>query len=219
MTHVESLEISRFLAIPDRDLREEEWERLIGRYSRLLLSVARSLGGNHDSAMDRYAYVLERLRENDFHRLRSFKPDGPSRFSTWLVVTARRLCVDHHRVQFGRASNGKADPDGVRQLRRRLALNDGEDLDISIIPDDRAPSPDERLDRDARSMVILRALAALSAHDRLLIQLRFHHGLSAAEIAQIMRLPTQFHVYRRLQTVLVHLKRTLGGSPVFDGDA
>lgn len=218
MTHAESLEISRFLSIPDRVQREEEWERLIERYSRLLISVARSLGGGHDAAMDRYTYVLERLRDDDFARLRAFAPDGPSRFSTWLVVTARRLCVDHHRSLFGRASNGNGDADAVRRLRRRLMLNEGEDVDIEIIPDDRASSPEERLDRDARTRLIRSLLGALSARDQLLLQLRFHHGLSAAEIAQVMQLPTPFHVYRRLQTLLAQLKRSLRAHPLFARD-
>jgi len=44
-----------------------------------------------DGAMDAYAYVLERLRERDCARLRTYADGGPARFTTWLVVVARRL--------------------------------------------------------------------------------------------------------------------------------
>jgi DNA-directed RNA polymerase specialized sigma24 family protein len=46
--------------------------------------------------MDGYAYVLEALRSDDYRRLRAYAADGRSKFSTWLVVVARRLCLDLH---------------------------------------------------------------------------------------------------------------------------
>jgi hypothetical protein len=42
-----------------------------------------------------------------------------------------------------------------------------------------------------------------------LIKLRFDDGLSAAAIAEFMRFPTPFHVYRRLTHVLDALRRAL----------
>jgi len=48
--------------------------------------------------MDRYAFVLDRLRARNFRRLRRFQPRGSARFTTWLVLVSRRLCLDHRRL-------------------------------------------------------------------------------------------------------------------------
>lgn len=89
--------------------REAAWEQLIAGHTRLLLAVARSYGGDQDDAMERYAYILEKLRESGFRRLRSYNAALGASFSTWLTVTAQRLCVDHHRARFGRYDVATAD--------------------------------------------------------------------------------------------------------------
>src|SRR5688572_14416739 len=85
---------------------DEAWAALVAKYSRLLMTVARDVAPGHDAAMDAYAFVLERLREDDCRRLRGFVADGRSSFTTWLVVVTRRLCVDHYRQRYGRAPRG-----------------------------------------------------------------------------------------------------------------
>jgi DNA-directed RNA polymerase specialized sigma subunit len=49
----------------------------------------------------------------------------------------------------------------------------------------------------------------LPDHDRLLLHLRFAEELPVREIASIMRFPTVFHVYRRLDSVFHTLRRAL----------
>jgi DNA-directed RNA polymerase specialized sigma subunit len=57
--------------------------------------------------------------------------------------------------------------------------------------------------------VLERAVGALEPRDRLLLRLRFDDDLSAREVADIMRFPTPFHVYRRLNKVLEILRHSL----------
>lgn len=52
--------------------------------------------------MDRYAHVLDKLQVDDFRRLRTFVADGRGKFTTWLTVVVRRICLDHHRQRYGR---------------------------------------------------------------------------------------------------------------------
>ena len=215
VTGTDSPELTRFLAAPDHSARETAWERLVERYTPLLLKVARGLGSGHDAALDRYAYVLERLREDDFRRLRVFRPDGPARFSTWLVVTARRLCVDHHRTRFGRPPTALNGDRGLRQIRRRLAMDDGDEVDLASIPDHSAISLEDGLDGTTRDRALNNLLTGLSSRDRLLLQLRFHDERSAAEIARTMQFPTPFHVYRRVQSVLNQLRMSIENHPLF----
>ena len=52
-------------------------------------------------------------------------------------------------------------------------------------------------------------LAGLEPRDRLLIRLRFDDELPISRIAQVLHLPTVFHVYRRLNQVLREIRTRL----------
>ena len=95
-------ELSRLLGTADVDARQEAWEAFIRQHSRLIMHAARSLGGGYDAAMDRYTQVLDRLRADDFKRLRAYSAQSGTKFTTWLVVVSRRICVDYHRSLYGR---------------------------------------------------------------------------------------------------------------------
>lgn len=218
MTDADQPEVTLFLTAADSGARDAAWERLVGAYSRLLLGVARGLGGGHDQIMDRYAYVLERLRADDFRRIRAFRRGGSARFSTWLVVIVRRLCIDEYRSRFGRIPAASPRGAGVDELRRRLELGEAEAVDIASIPDDNQRQPEDVLDGGARSRTLAELLTRLPPRDQLLLQLRFRDGLSAGEIAGILRYHSSFHVYRRVQSLLRDLKSALNGHPLFRGD-
>lgn len=211
MDNAAPLELGILLHAPDPAAREAAWEELIAGHTRLLLGVARSFGGGRDEAMERYSYVLEKLREGDFRRLRAFQADGRARFSTWLTVAARRLCLDHHRTRYGRnrpdRDTNAAAP--LRAIRRRLADSVSADLDTDLLPDTGAKSADHEAVHAERDEGLRAAVAALPASDRLLLALRFEDDLSAARISGMLGFPTPFHVYRRLNIVLGQLRAAL----------
>src|SRR4029077_17415039 len=132
-------ELSRLLDARTEAACDEAWTEFIRVHHRLLLYVARSGKPgtrNDDATMDAYAAILDRLREDDFRRLRAFAADGRSTFVTWLVVVARRLCVDFARSRYGRADRRVAvDATTQEQMRRRLADPAGAEMDLSAIPD------------------------------------------------------------------------------------
>lgn len=205
------VELNGLLHASDPAVREAAWTRLVERHTRLLLAVARSFGGGHDEVMERYTYILERLAESNHRRLRAYQADGRARFSTWLTIAARRLCLDFLRIRYGR-SRPTRDPDqatALRRARRNLADSLGADIDTDLLPDADAASAEAvtiRAERDAR---LRAAVAALPASDRLLITLRFEDDLPASRIAGVAGYPTPFHVYRRLNAVLASLRATL----------
>jgi len=204
-------ELDAVLHAPDAAVREAAWGELVLRHSRLLLAVSRSFGGARDEAMDRYAYVLEKLSEDNHHRLRAFQADGRASFSTWLTVAARRLCLDQLRSRYGR-NRPTQDSDRatvLRGVRRRLTDSLGADLDTDLLADEGAASADTMAIRRERDVRLHDALANLPASDRLLLALRFDDDLSAAKIAGLLGLPTAFHVYRRLNAILATLRTTL----------
>lgn len=210
MDDTASLELNRLLGALGTGDREAAWNRLIERHSRLILAAAASFRGGHDEVMDRYAYVLEKLRENDFRRLRAFRPDGTARFSTWLTLAARRLCVDRHRARYGRARplRDGAEAITLRAIRRQLA-DPASATDVELLPDQGAAAVDDSLCAAGRDAALGGAIASLSARERLLLKLRFEDDLPASRIAPVLGLPTPFHVYRQLNATLLRLRAAL----------
>ncbi len=201
-------ELSRLIEATDAPTRDDAWARFVAAHSRLLLHVARSLTADRDTAMDGYVHVLERLREDDCRRLRGYVPDGRSKFTTWLVVVARRLCLDFHRHRYGRSNDPAPDAAAAHAARRRLVdLVAGETEPEQVAAP--AADPASALQAEELHRALQAATARLPAADRLLLKLRFDDDLSAREIAGLLALPTPFHVYRRLNALLQGLRGVL----------
>jgi RNA polymerase sigma factor (sigma-70 family) len=201
-------------------MREAAWESLIARHTRLILAAAHSLGGTHDIVMERYAYVLEKLREQDFHRLRAFHVDGGARFSTWLTVTIRRLCLDHHRARYGRSRpvRNMDEAAALRQVRRQLTDSISAELDTDLVADPASVSADKQAIAAERLAGLNAEIESLSEEDQLLLVLRFHDDLPASRISGMMGFPTQFHVYRRLKQILARLRLGLQSRGIENSD-
>jgi RNA polymerase sigma factor (sigma-70 family) len=189
--------------------REAAWAAFVSAHSRLLLHVARSIGRDYDAAMDAYAYLLEQLRLDDCHRLRAYAADGRSKFTTWLVVVARRLCLDQLRRRYGRAREESAEGRERRVERRRLEDLLSERVDPDAVPDGNVEGADVRMIAAEQSRALDSAVAALEPRDRLILKLRFEDDLSAREIATLLAFPTPFHVYRRINALLECLRAAL----------
>ena len=96
-------ELSSLLDAVDDESRDAAWAQLLGRFSRLLLHTVHARSDAYDSAMDRYVFVLQKLREDEYRRLRRFAAGGRGEFSTWLVgecanrvpvqVASRGICT------------------------------------------------------------------------------------------------------------------------------
>jgi RNA polymerase sigma factor (sigma-70 family) len=203
------VELQRLLVAPDDPSRAAAWERLIAEHSHLLLRVARSLGGGHDEAMDRYAFILDRLQQADCRRLRTYVPDSNAKFTTWLAVVARRLCLDHHRERYGRPMGAGPESEDTARTRRQLEDLVSAELNLDQVADPAGADPATGAQTQEVRNALHRALVALGPGDLLLLKLRFEDDLPAREIAGLVHLPTPFHVYRRLKTLLAALRRVL----------
>ena len=205
-------EVQDLLHCTDAVARETAWTRLVRSYTPLLLHAVRSVTPNQDATMDAYAYVLDRLREDEFRRLKAYTIEGRSAFSTWLVVVTRRLCIDRHRALYGRPPRGEHDvaaAQAERLARRRL-------FDLTALPLEAADLIEVSSDSPERAVRVAElhsaldaAIAELSAADRVLLRLRFDDDLSAQAIASALGLPTPFHVYRQLNAIYANLRRRL----------
>lgn len=78
------------------------WQEFLARHTPLMLSVIRQYQHQEQRIHDCYIYVCEKLADDRFRRLRSWRRQGQTRFSTWLRAVVSNLCVDWHRQDFGR---------------------------------------------------------------------------------------------------------------------
>ena len=131
--------------------RDRAWSEFLEAHSGLMLHVARSLGGGHDDIMDRYTFMLESLERDDYRRLRGFVGDGRCTFSTWLIVVARRLCLDHHRKRYGRLQSDEASAAHRRSERRQLVDLVSDEAGLAMLEAPASDGPEEGLQRNERS--------------------------------------------------------------------
>ena len=127
-----------------------------------------------DSARDLYAYVRTLLGG-----------DAAAEDVTALAFERayrRRATFDARRGSqrgwlFGIARNAALDE--LRRRRRSLPL-------VGELPDERAEAPDEEAELAVRRTTVRAALAGLPPRDRELLALKFHGGLSNAELAAVL---------------------------------
>ena len=196
------------------------WREFVDAYSPIVRQVAQSTTASRDSAMDAYTFVLEQLREQNCRRLRVYGVRENTRFSTWLLVVSRRLCIDFHRQRYGRPQGtGGAEPHAAvldRATRRRLVDLAAEAVDPDTISATEAGGPESQLRLAQLHRALEGALEGLEPADRLLLALRFEDDRSAAEIARTLGFPTPFHVYRRLTRLLDVLRARLKSRGIHD---
>ena len=206
--------LAALLTATNPEAKETAWAAFVEVYTPLLLHTAYRFGHTYDGAMDRYTYLLEHLYRSDFRRLRAFAAIGPGRFTTWLVVVARRLILDYHRQRYGRirpaTANDRDENRTSSAMRWHLAEMVGDELPLSAIEDCSIPDPEHATCAGERTEALRAAVSSLEPRDKLLLTLRFDKELPAREIADVMGFPTQFQVYRRLNVVLAMVGKSLG---------
>lgn len=121
--------------------------------------------------------------------------DSSCRLSSWLFGIAHKKGLK----ALQQASRHSSGPDGELQSScEERVPNDASDHE----------TPEQDLDRHERSRTLAKAIAALSAEHRAVIELTFFHGLPYLEIAEIVGAPVNtiktrmFHARRRLAEIL-----------------
>ena len=200
-------ELTELLSARGEEQTERAWNRFLRSYNDLLLRTARSVHRDHDAAMNAYAHVLERLRADGFARLRKFSGGDRDNLSRWLVVVARRMCLDQLRQKYGRTR--ARTPERERLARKRLVDELWESRKPPDLPDLAAGDPEMDLRAAELRSALAEAIEVLEPGDRLLLALRFDNELSGRRIAEILDFPTPFHAYRALNGILVRLRQQL----------
>ncbi|NNM06582.1 MAG: sigma-70 family RNA polymerase sigma factor [Gemmatimonadetes bacterium] len=202
---------------------DQAWDAFLSTFGDILLRTAAyahrrhaASTDAHDASMDAYAFILEKLRQDDYRRLRGFSGGDEAALSRWLVVVARRLCTDFWRHRYGRAR--PSTPELERDTRRRLVDEIWDPRDSSELPTPKTSDPEWELRHRERSEALETALGGLAPTDNLLLAYRFEDDLSARRISELMGFPTPFHVYRQLNRVLKAMRDKLEGMGFADPD-
>ena len=205
-------ELARLLAASDDLSRERAWTVFLNSFSPLILHAARSASSGYDEGMNAYTAALDGLRSDDYRKLRGYGVDPRSKFSTWLVVVVRRICIDHQRERFGRTSQKERETGAISDdhaARRRLANLAATNIELESIPDSHGAGPEEAAQRSDLHEKLEAALADLDERDRLLMTLRFVDELPARKIAELQGWADHMAVYRRLNQIMASLRANL----------
>lgn len=95
-------EITELLQGMSSPKMDAAWREFLSRYSSLIMHAVRHHEHDTDRAAECFLHVCSALGEDRCRRLRSFRPDGPASFRTWLLAVVSNLCVDLRRREQGR---------------------------------------------------------------------------------------------------------------------
>jgi RNA polymerase sigma factor (sigma-70 family) len=100
---------------------EAAWDAFLSRYRRLVFAAIRHYLHEPDDVMDAFTWVCEGLRQDDLRRLKAYAEPSAhkARFTTWLVVVVRHLCIDWLRRRNGRLRPGLATT-ALPDIQRRI---------------------------------------------------------------------------------------------------
>lgn len=209
MSRADTATLQDLLSASGPGERDRAWTAFLETHSDLLLRVARSLGGDHDAVMDRYAFVLDALQANQFRRVRAYLTEGRGSLATWLIVVARSLCLDHHRHRYGRPQSSSREAVEQQAARRSLVNLIGRAVDLDTLAAREDGAADLEVRRTDLSAALARVLDTLPVADRMLLRLRFEAELTVPAIARMQGEPSPFRVYRRLDRILKGLRSQL----------
>lgn len=154
------------------------WAEFLDRYSQLIMHTANQFEYRRDQATECYLYVCDQLHRDGFRRLQKFNTSGTSKFRTWLGTVVFNLCVDWHRLEFGRVTllpAVSALPAFDRAVYRMI-IEHGEDKETcfqTLLVD----FPD--LTRELVERSVLRSYALLTPHQRWQVSVRNRRMLLA----------------------------------------
>jgi len=114
-------------------------------------------------------------------------------FKTWLFKIATNLCSDRFRRQKHRAH---------LSLNSIIIIDDANEAELHETLEGNSLSPDEQVERAEMQMMVRHAIASLSAEQRLVVSMKWYHGMKLKEIATVMDCPlgtVKSHDYRANQ--------------------
>ena len=149
---------------------ESAFEALVTENEKRIYNLCRRLTGNQEDA----AELTQEAFLNAWRGLGRFQ--GESSFSTWLYRLATNACIDFLRKEKRRQS-----------LSMTVSLDDEEEARQVELPDERY-APEGALEHAEARRAVAEGLERLTLEHRQVLVMREIHGLSYAEIGQVLGL-------------------------------
>ena len=173
------------------------FEELVRQYDRPVLRLAVHLTGSQEDAQDIYQEAFLRAYIN----IGSFRFECS--FYTWIYRIVTNLCLDHLRKRSSRH----------RDVTTTISPDGEEEQALDHIADQRAGASPERnmASRELRGCIV-RALARLSARERMVFELKHYHGMRLRTVAGILNTTegtiknTLFRATHKLRTELAEVR-------------
>jgi RNA polymerase sigma-70 factor (ECF subfamily) len=163
------------------------YEILYRRYEKPLLNFIYQIVFDTEVAKEIFQETFLRVA---LHKKR-YKPRAL--FKTWLFKITTNLCSDRLRRQKHRSH---------LSLNNKIIIDDEDEVELHEMVKDDALLPDEQVERAEMRMMVRHAIASLSTEQRLVVSLKWYHGMKLKEIAEVMNCPlgtVKSHDYRANQ--------------------
>lgn len=168
------------------------WQRFILDFSVFIYGAVVKYTADYDEKMAIYLQILEKLRENDFEKLRRFA--FQSSLSTWLTAVARNMTIDILRSKYGRDFRWKI---------RVISLCGDCDEPADPSPERQPEAAYQSRERESiRSQLLAEletALEGLDEREALLVKLVFFKGLKIRDAGGVLKIKP---VYKFLDRTL-----------------
>jgi RNA polymerase sigma-70 factor (ECF subfamily) len=175
------------------------FDLLVRRYEKQVYNTAYRLSGSYDDASD----IAQEAFVRAWNNLKSFR--GEAAFSTWVFRIVTNVFLDERKRVRARKEHRSLDE--VLSPSASGGANGGDGV-MTRQFEDRAPSPQDRVEQQERLSLLENAIAGLPEAQRVMIVLYHTQGKSYEEIAEIMSLPMGT-VKSRLNRARLALKNQL----------
>lgn len=175
------------------------FDLLVRRYEKQVYNTAYRLSGSYDDASD----IAQEAFVRAWNNLKSFR--GEAAFSTWVFRIVTNVFLDERKRVRARKEHRSLDE--VLSPSGSGGANGGDGV-MTRQFEDRAPSPQDRVEQQERLSLLENAIAGLPEAQRVMIVLYHTQGKSYEEIAEIMSLPMGT-VKSRLNRARLALKNQL----------
>jgi RNA polymerase sigma factor (sigma-70 family) len=169
------------------------WDSFVQQYSNLVYHTIRKtltlhhVDSREDAIEDLYQEFFISVLQNNCRKLAQFRGDDGCTLASYLRVVASRLTVDHLRKQ----------PMPTAEVTEGFASDE---------PD----APGSLIDFEEEKALAV-AVESLSAKERLLVDLHFHQGLPAEDVASILKISAGAF-YTQKSRLVAKLRETLSKS-------
>lgn len=170
----------------------EAFEKLVYKYDRHVLNIAKSFRNNEDDAKDIYQEVFIRV----YRGLKNFQ--FKSEFSTWLFRITTNVCISYNR---GRKQHDSIDREIVNDDENATTFAD--QLPGGLRTDDSAVGSN-------LATHINKALDQLPAQQKMAFTLKYYQDYKIKEIAEIMQC-NEGTIKRYLFTATNKMRKKLKG--------